>query len=210
MCALGKQCSLNSFPCWHASGRKGRLCNRRLSANVSFSKHLLPKPLCNAHLGMKRKKSVSEYYMVWNTAYREKWPQSTGHPACLANWERHSCREMLCSSHALMDILVSSSFSFFFKANQSFADPSDLTDPVGERLAEFKPNAEGHGGETKTRMPKFKEPSWKSAARSWKVDFALFWIQTFFFLLYKVYFFDDWNIECFCGSFSFYEMNFYS
>lgn len=96
---------------------------------------------------------------------------------------------------------------FFFQANQSFADPGDLPDTVREWLAEFKPNAEGHGGEIKTRMPKFKKPSWKSTTRSWKVEFALYYVQTIFSFYYIKYILLMIKTECICRlcTFSFFS-----
>lgn len=119
----------------------------------------------------------------------------------------------ICFLHPLMNVLVPFYFYFFFlslfffQANQSFADPGDLPDTVREWLAEFKPNAEGHGGEIKTRMPKFKKPSWKSTTRSWKVEFALYYVQTIFSFYYIKYILLMIKTECICRlcTFSFFS-----
>jgi hypothetical protein len=62
-------------------------------------------------------------------------------------------------------------------ANQPFADWSTWPHWRGERPAEFKliNKDEGNGRESKTRMPTFKRPSWKSETGSWEVEFALLW-----------------------------------
>lgn len=51
-------------------------------------------------------------------------------------------------------------------------------------------------------MPKFKKPSWKSATRSWKVEFAVFLVQTISSFCYIIYssFNDDSNVECVLGT----------